>query len=147
MIARQNAMAVMFISAALMSTGFAQAMEIRQFDKMADEDKGRFIATLVEGAQKVLMDNSRSEKAAQVERLFNEVLPGDKIPVGLVQLQNNIAIARVADVKRASQNPNARRLAIEDAMAVTLKKNGIELPQAFFAVANKFKPKFAPQEN
>ncbi len=31
-------------------------------------------------------------------------------------------------------------------MFVTLKKNGIDLPQAFFTVGNGFKPKHPPQK-
>jgi hypothetical protein len=36
-------------------------------------------------------------------------------------------------------------LEVEDAMAVTLKKNGIELPDSFFTVASNFQPKLPPK--
>lgn len=34
----------------------------------------------------------------------------------------------------------------QDAMAVTLKKNGIDLPQRFIAVAKNFKPRYSKEE-
>ena len=52
-----------------------------------------------------------------------------------------LARARVADAKRPANDPNARRLEVEDAMIVTLRKNGIELPPNFLTVASGFKPK------
>ena len=43
---------------------------------------------------------------------------------------------------REPLNPSARRLEVEDAMFVTLKKNGIVLPESFMYVGDKFHPKF-----
>jgi hypothetical protein len=37
----------------------------------------------------------------------------------------DLAKAGLADAQRALEDPNAQRLEIEDAMAVTLKQNGI----------------------
>ncbi|MGI0134749.1 MAG: hypothetical protein ACREBW_07325, partial [Candidatus Micrarchaeaceae archaeon] len=56
----------------------------------------------------------------------------------------NLDRARVADIKRVINNPSARRLEVEDAMIVTLRKNGIELPPEFLTVASNFQPKFPP---
>jgi hypothetical protein len=66
--------------------------------------------------------------------------------LGLTEFSRNLDRARLADVKRAAQDPNARRLEVEDAMAVTLKANRIELPQSFFTVLSDFHPKFPPQK-
>ena len=41
-------------SAALLFSAAAQAMEIRQFDKMALEDQSAYLGRLVAGAQKTL---------------------------------------------------------------------------------------------
>jgi hypothetical protein len=56
-----------------------------------------------------------------------------------------LARARVADLKNIEKDPKAARLEVEDAMALTLEKNGIDLPDSFFIVASRFKPKFPPR--
>jgi hypothetical protein len=134
-----------FLSAAMLFTSAAQAMEIRQFDKMAVKDQGDYIQALIDGAQKVLNNQGQRDLATKVDQLFTEVHQGDTMPLGMIEFENNLALARVADAKRVIKDPNARRLEVEDAMAVTLKKNGIELPDSFFTVASGFKPKFPPQ--
>jgi hypothetical protein len=133
-----------FMTAAMLFTGSLQAMEIQQFDKMAVQDQGDYIQALVDGAQKVLIDQGQKDRAMKVDRQFKEVLAGDKHSLGLVEFERNLDRARVADVKRVIANPNAARIEVEDAMAVTLQKNGIELPDSFFTVAKDFKPKTSP---
>jgi hypothetical protein len=44
------------MSAAMLLPNMVQAMEIRQFDKMADQDQSEYIGLLVQGAEKVLTD-------------------------------------------------------------------------------------------
>jgi hypothetical protein len=134
-----------FLSAAMLFTSGTQAMEIRQFDKMAGQDQDEFIAELVQGAEKVLTDEGKPDLAAQVSHLFTTNDPGDRISIGMTEFMRNLARARVADVKRIENDPNARRLEVEDAMIVTLKKNGIELPPSFLTVAKDFKAKLPPQ--
>jgi hypothetical protein len=56
-----------------------------------------------------------------------------------------LAKARVTDAKNIEKDPKAQRIEVEDAMAVMLKKNGVELPDSFFTVASGFKPKFPMQ--
>jgi len=48
--------AAMFLSASLLAASAVQAMEIRQFDKMAGPDQDEYIAELIQGAEKVLTD-------------------------------------------------------------------------------------------
>ncbi len=62
-------LAATFLSAATLFTGSLQAMEIRQFDKMADQDQADYITVLVRGAEKVLNDEGRSDLAARMEHL------------------------------------------------------------------------------
>jgi hypothetical protein len=140
-------LAATFLSAAMLFTSAAQAMEIEQFDKMALQDQHEYVADLVIGAEKVLTDEGRPDQAEQVRKLFTEMNPGNKIPLGVAEFDVNLALARVVDAKRIAQDPNARRLEVEDAMIVTMRKNGIELPPSFLTVASKFKPKFPPAKN
>jgi hypothetical protein len=134
-------LAATFLSAAMLFTSAAQAMEIRQFDKMAQNDRADYVSALIQGAEKVLTDEGRPDLAAQVSHLFTTNDPGDQISIGMTEFIRNLARARVADAKRIANDPNARRLEVEDAMIVTLKKNGIELPPSFLTVASGFKPK------
>jgi hypothetical protein len=133
-----------FLSAAMLFTGSLQAMEIQQFDKMAAQDQHDYLNVLVNGAQRVLIDEGKADLAAKIDKLFTEVLAGDKHSLGLIEFESNLDRARVADVKRVIANPNARRLEVEDAMIVTLRKNGIELPPSFLTIAKDFKPKIQP---
>lgn len=120
-------------------------MELQKFDKMASEDKGEYVGLLVGGAERVLKDEGRADLAAKVEQLFTMTEPGDQHTLGMVEFQLNLARARVTDAKNIANDPHAQRLEVEDAMAVTLKKNGIDLPQSFFTVNSNFRPKLPPK--
>jgi hypothetical protein len=141
-----KSLAATFLLAAMLCTSAAQAMEIRQFDKMAVQDQGDYIQALVDGAQKVLTDQGHRDLAVKVDQLFTEVHQGDTMPLGMIEFEDNLARARVADARNVIKDPSTRRIEVEDAMAVTLKKNGIVLPQSFFTVAGGFKPKHSPEK-
>ena len=128
------------------SVAVAQAMEIEKFDKMAGPDQGDYIVVLIQGAQKVLIQSGRKDLADKVHKLFTTTIPGDAAPIGSVELESNIARARSADIRRLQKDPRAERLEVEDAMAATLHKNGIELPDSFFTVASGFRPKLPPKQ-
>ena len=119
----------------------ASALPIWQFDKMADDDQDEYIADLIIGAEKVLKDDGKPELAEQVHKLFTTKDPQGNISIGMTQFEIVLAKARLADLQRSKKDPQARRLEVEDAMIVTLRKNGIELPPSFLAVAKDFKPK------
>jgi galactokinase len=140
-----KSLAATFLSAAMLFTSAAQAMEIRQFDKMAIPDQSEYVGLLVQGAEQVLRDEGRADLAAQVDHLFTTTDPGDAHTIGSVEFELNLALARVADAKRAEKDPNAQRVEVEDAMAVTLQKNHIDLPDSFYNVNKDFKPKLPLQ--
>ena len=48
-----------FLVAAVFLTVAAYAMEIQQFDRMADQDQGAYVVLLVQDAEKVLHDEGR----------------------------------------------------------------------------------------
>ena len=133
-------------SAVLLISATAQAMEIQKFDRMAVQDQSEYIVVLIEGAQKVLIASGKKDLAGKVHDLFTRTLPGDQSPVGVVMFERNLARARLADLRNLEKNPHAPRLEVEDAMAVTLKKNGIELPTSFYTVASSFRPKLPPKK-
>jgi hypothetical protein len=142
----KHATVATFLSFALIISG-EQAMEIRQFDKMAVSDQGDYVQAQVDGAQKVLKADGKADLAAKVKHLFTTKDPGDAHTIGVVEFERNLALARAADADRAVKDPNAPRLEVEHAMFVTLKKNGVILPSAFMTVASNFKPKLpTPQK-
>jgi hypothetical protein len=73
--------------------------------------------------------------------LFTIKDPGDKDSHGIIDFEMSVARAREADVRRALKDPKADRLEVEDAMAVMVRKHGIELPDSFFTVNRDFRPK------
>ena len=139
-----KSLAATFLSAAMLFTGAAQAMEIRQFGKMADQDQADYIGDLIVGAEKVLTDEGRPDLAAQVKHLFTTKDPGDADVIGMVEFERNLAIVRADDAKNALEHPNDPRSEVEDAMAITLENNHIPLPDSFYTVNKDFKPKHTP---
>jgi len=134
-----------FMSAAMLLPNMVQAMEIRQFDKMANQDQSDYIGDLIIGAEKVLTDEGRPDLAAQVKHLFTTKDPGDADVIGMVEFERNLAIFRLNDAKHAEKIPNDPRLEVEDAMFFTLQKNHIDLPDSFYTVASNFHPKLPPK--
>jgi len=123
-----------------------QAMEIRQFDKMAEQDRNEYVADLVQGAEKVLRGAGKADQAAKVSKLFTTHLGNDQSSVGVVEFMSNLARARLADAQNVAKDPNAQRIEVEDALGVTLQKNHIDLPDSFYTVMSNFRPKHPPQQ-
>jgi hypothetical protein len=137
---------VIIISVTLQSASNAHAMTIVAFDQMADDDQDEYVADLVVGTQHVLDAAGRHQESVKVHDLFTRIKPGDKISDGMSDFEILLPKARVADDLRVQNEPNARRLEVEDAMALTLRKNGIEVPDAFFTVISNFQPKHPPRQ-
>jgi len=133
-------------SVALLLTSTVQAMEIRQFDKMAEQDRSEYIAELVQGAEKVLTDAGKADQAAKVSKLFTTRLGSDQSSVGIVEFTSNLARARLADAQNVVKDPSAQRIEVEDAMAFTLQRNGIEVPDNFYTILSNIKPKHPSQK-
>jgi hypothetical protein len=138
-------LATTFLSATMFFTGVAQAMQIQQFDKMAGQDQSDYINVLIDGAEKVLADEGRSDLAKQVEHLFTTKEAGDSDTLGMISFEARLASLRAIDARNAENNPGAPRLEAEHAMFQALKDNGIILPKSFMTVASGFKPKLPPQ--
>ena len=134
------------LAAVMLFLTSAQAMEIRQFDKMAGPDQDEYVAELIQGAEQILTDEGKPDLSAKVSKLFTTRLGNDQISVGITEFSINLARARLIDAQNVAKDPNAQRVWVEDALGVTLKKNGIELPDSFYTVLSNFQPKFPPQQ-
>jgi hypothetical protein len=142
----KQTLAATLLSAAMFSTSAAKAMEIRQFDKMAQEDRSEYVTELIQGAERVLIDDGHPDQAAAVKRLFGLGDPKNNSTAGINQFMINLGYVRMADTKNVAKDPKAPRLEVEYAMIVTLKEHGITLPQSFMSVASNFKPKHSPEQ-
>jgi hypothetical protein len=71
-----------FLSASMLFSGAAQAMDINDYFKMADQDQVRFDQTLLNGAEQDLRDEGRPDLALQLDKLVTEIKPGNKISDG-----------------------------------------------------------------
>ena len=126
-VAAGSLISVFGISIFVLFASTSNATTFPVFDHMDSEGQAEFIADMVDRTEKALRDDGKSDLALKMEQLFALVEPGDQISVGLVELERNVARARVADVDRLAKNPKAQRVQVEDALFVTLKKNGIEM--------------------
>jgi hypothetical protein len=121
------------LSAAVAVSGPVQAMQIQMFDTMGPRDRQDFTNLLIESAENVLIQAGRPTDAAKVHELFPDMRPGAARSAGEAEFEMNLDNARKAGGQK-----------VEDALAATLKKNGIDLPGSFFTIASKFLPPIAP---
>lgn len=131
----------MVIAAAMLLSGAAQAMPMQVYDRMSVNDQADYDGVLIKGAEQVLTDEGRPDQAAQVEKLFTTIEPGDEHSLGMVELELNLAVVPQADADNLVKNPNAKPLPVEIAIIVTLKKNGVILPKNIMHVGDNFQPK------
>lgn len=133
-------LAVALVTATMLFASTAQAaMPIQVYDRMSDADQTAYLDVMLLGAKQVLTDAGRPDQAAQVEKLFTTVEPGDENSLGMVELELNMSVVRQTDADNLVKNPNAKPVKVEIAMIVTLNKNGIILPRASCMWATTFR--------
>ena len=103
------------------------AVPYERFDKMGIEAQAEFVAVMVEVTKTVVRREGKSDQWIKIDTLFTKVEKGDEFALGIAEYQMNEAKGRVFDLERVKKDPKARRLDVEDAWFVTLKKNGIDL--------------------
>lgn len=141
-------LAAMSLLASLLVASAAQAMTFPEFDNMASKDRQAFMDFQSVAAETVLRQEGRYDDAAKVHRLFNEIRPGDNLPVGEAELELNNANFRVFDDEKQIKDHNAPRMHVEAALAATISKNGIALTpdfiKSFEQLIATFQPKYPP---
>jgi hypothetical protein len=133
-------LAATFLAVTMLMTNLAQAMQVQVYERMSVNDQADYTSLLVKGTEQVLTDEGRPDQAAQVEKLFTTIEPGDEHSLGMVELELNVAAVIKADADNLVKNPTAKPLQVELAMIGTLKKNGIILPKSFMHVGDSFQP-------
>lgn len=122
-----SAIAVFLISIFMLFATTSNAVTFPVFDHLDSDTQAEFIAAMVDRTEQALRDDGKPDLALKTEQLFAQGKPTDPLSMGLAELESNVARARVADLDRLKNDPKAKRLDVEDALFVTLKKNGIEL--------------------
>ncbi len=125
------------LSAALIFAPFAQATEIRQFDRYDGDDQIRFVDKLVDSVEAAAKNDPA--QLAKVKRFFMNKQPGEAIS-GMGRFELNLSLARIADMDASAKNPKARHLEVEDVMYATLFNNGLRFSNSFRPVAVDFQP-------
>jgi hypothetical protein len=134
-----------FMSAAMLLPNMVQAMDIVQFDQMTSQDRQAFMDSLSKDAETILEQEGRSADAQKVHHLFNDFSPGSNLPLGDAELEMNLDNQRVRDAQQHIQNPNAPRIQVETALALTLSKNGVHITPDFVKALMKLTSTFQPQ--
>ena len=139
-------LAVALMSGSMFAACAANAMDVKDYFKMANEDQGQFNQHLLTGAEKALNDEGRADMAAQLETIFTEVKPGNKFSDAFADYQARLGAMLGAEVEREVRNPNLPHLQAERAFKDAARDHGISLPPAFDTVASNFRPKFPPKK-
>ena len=136
----ENRLKAALLSIVLLLTTTGHTMPIYQFDKMKPNDRARYVAELIQSAEKILRDEGNPDVAAKVRHLFTPNAQEGLFSLGMGRFMQDLRMERDFDAKRVAQDPNARRLEVEDAMFLTFTANGIELAAHLLPRSKTFKP-------
>jgi hypothetical protein len=138
-------LAIALISFAPCLTVCAKAMSLDDFAKLNNDDEAGFVAFLVEASSQMLKANGQPDQASKAISLFNDSSKNG----GVQQLASNLKMLNGLN-KRNAINPNNRApvYQVEDAMALTLKDDGIIVPTSYLLTASKdFRPSGPPRQH
>jgi hypothetical protein len=119
-------------------SGVCRAMPISQFDKMQRNNRELYVGRLLDGTVESLKTHGHENQAQQVLNFF-----ADRTEVGGIQrLEMNLkAFRQLNRANKDNLNNTQPVYQVEDAFALTLKNQGIDVPVSFLLTINKnFKP-------
>ncbi|MCE0523356.1 MAG: hypothetical protein LV480_10650 [Methylacidiphilales bacterium] len=131
-------LAVAVLSFGLFCPGPARAIGIQDFAKLSIDDEATYVTLLVEGVAKELRAQGHPDQAHQAIMFFKDKTKNG----GVAQFATNLKAVNAINNRKAI-NPNNRAIPyqVEDAMAMTLKDQGINIPVSYLLSINKdFKP-------
>jgi len=119
---------------ALLISGDASAMTLDNFARLNMDDEATYVTLMVESSAKMLRQNGKPDQADKILAFFHDSTKNG----GVSQLATNLKLANNTNNFNAI-NPNNRTamLSVEDAMARTLKDNGIDVPVSFLLGVQK----------
>src|SRR4051794_18209541 len=101
----KKACLAILLSGSLFFAPALQAIEIRDFDRLAGDDQIDYISQLVDSVESA----SSGPELAQVKRFFMNKQAGEQIS-GMGRFEVALALARIADIDAAAKDPHTRRL-------------------------------------
>ena len=130
------------LSAALLFTGAANAMQVPQYDQMVQNDKSRYVTLLVMGAAKALEAHGQPDQSKKLIVFFEDGSDNG----GAHQFSKNLQVVRMINAKNATDPNNKQKpYEVEHALALTLKNNGILIPvDVLLAFGKDFQPSSPP---
>ena len=125
--------AVLLLVSAL-GSGCSRAMSFDDFHRMNDDDDATYVTNLVEGAAKMLRANGQPDQALKVVALFKDSSKQGGVNQLAMHIKDMYALNNLHAI-----NPNNRAhiYEVEDAMARTLKDNGIIVPVSYLLTINE----------
>jgi hypothetical protein len=119
---------------ALLISGNAPAMTLDNFARLNMDDEATYVTMMVESSAKMLRQQGKADQADKALALFRD----SSKKGGVNQLAINLKLANNTNNFNAI-NPNNRTamLSVEDAMARTLRENGIDVPVSFLLGVQK----------
>ena len=136
----QGVIASVFIGAALMLSAVpADAMTIREYDSMSEKDRVDYMTLLTDRSIDALNAEGKEDMAGKLYKFFVSMEKNGDVPLGVMAFYKNLETARNLDNKNYAQDSNSKRLHVEHAFILTLKKNGIDVPQNIMTIASDFK--------
>lgn len=142
---------VITLSTILSAAGPSPAMEILQFERLAEFDQHAYVGDLAWGAVRILEEDCKPEIAAQVRKLFFNELNSTNTDItdAATLREGTLSFGRklMQMSERAARSPEAAsRIRVESALLATLRENGIALPERFASIDSAFKPKVPPAD-
>jgi hypothetical protein len=126
-----------------LGSGCAEALSFHDFIRMNDDDDATYVTAMVEGTVKMLRANGQPDQARKLLAFFKD----SSKQGGVNQLAMNMKAMNALNNRNAI-NPNNRAhvYEVEDAMALTLKDNGIIVPVSYLLAINQdFQPAGPPR--
>ncbi len=121
----------MFLSMVALGPHQSAAMTIERFDGMVAEDQRHYVVFLVKEAQKLFVQQNKSELAQNVERIFREIPAGESRSRGDTQFETSMRAARRSLVRMSLRSAPSSE--VENAFCDALFRLGIRPAPAFFA--------------
>jgi hypothetical protein len=137
--------AVAIISLGSCLTGYAQAMSFDEFARLNNDDEAGYVAFLLEASAQMLKAKGLPDQASKAISYFND----SSHTGGVHELASNIKMLYGLNNRNAI-NPNNRAptYQVEDALALTLKEDGIIVPTSYLLTASKnFQPSGPPRQH
>jgi hypothetical protein len=127
--------ASLLTAAMLVLSPAAWAMKIQQLDRMADQDQIDYVSQLVARVRASVT----GDQLAKVDEFFKARDTGEGVS-GMAVFELNLARKRSAELNLAAMGTKLEGDDVERVMFLTLKANGIVLPQSFLTPMS-FRPK------